>query len=320
MTSAIQAMRAPYLVIDDFLPAEVAARMRGDIERHFSDPASHRPDTHQVWNYWYVPGLYTYLRTAPEKVLQHADVELFMEVLTSWSTSRLGLRHATWPYLSLYLSGCRQNLHNDTGNGDFAFVYSLTRNDRRSSGGETIVLHEGDLFRRHVATPGAGRNLFDAIEPRFNRLVVFDDRLVHGVERVEGSMDPLEGRFVLHGHLRADGPTIAGALTAAQVNSAVKEVWSEFLKVATARARLYHGPIVLRFQVAAAGQVESCAVLMDSVTAAEASDVDWPSLANQLVALLSRHRFPQADGPTVVIQPFLFGDPPKAQGSGNSSR
>jgi hypothetical protein len=125
---------------------------------------------------------------------------------------------------------------------------------------------------------------------------------------------------MLHGHLRADGLTIAGALTAAQVKSAVGEIWGEFLKAALARTRLYHGPIVLRFQVAASGQVESCAVLMDRVTAAEASDVDWPSLANQLVATLSRHRFPQADGPTVVIQAFLFGDVPSSQGSGNSSR
>ena len=133
-------------------------------------------------------------------------------------------------------------------------------------------------------------------------------------------MDPIEGRFVLHGHLRADGPTIAGALVAAQVNTSIAQIWSEFLNAAAARARLYHGPIALRFQVAASGQVESCAVLMDRVTAAEASDVEWSSLANQLVATLSRHRFPQADGPTVVIQPFLFGDVPNAQGSGNSSR
>ena len=93
-TSALQTMRAPCLVVDDFLPAAVAAQMRGAIERHFADPANHRPDSHQIWNYWYVPGLYTYLRTAPEKVLPRTDVELFMEVLSSWSTSRLGLRQA----------------------------------------------------------------------------------------------------------------------------------------------------------------------------------------------------------------------------------
>ena len=204
--------------------------MRDAIERHFAEPARHRPDSHQVWNYWFVPGLYTYLRTAPEKILQRGDVELFMEVLSSWSTSRLGLCQATWPYLSLYVGGCRQNLHNDSSNGAFAFVYSLTRNERKTTGGETIVLHEGDPFRRNLATPQAGRGLFDAIEPRFNRLVVFDDRLVHGVERVEGSMDPVEGRFVLHGHLRADGPMVAGALSVDQVNAAIAHVWSEFLK------------------------------------------------------------------------------------------
>ena len=170
------------------------------------------------------------------------------------------------------------------------------------------MLHEGDPVRRHVAMPQAGRGLFDAIEPRFNRRVVFDDRLVHGVERVEGSMDPVEGRFVLHGHLRADGPVIAGALSAGQVTTAIAQVWSDFFKAAAARTRLYHGPIALRFQVAASGQVEGCAALMDRVTAREASDVGWSSLSDELVATLRRHRFPQSDGPTVVIQPFLFGD------------
>jgi hypothetical protein len=305
---AIQTMRAPYLVIDDFLPVEVAARLRADIERHFSEPAGHRPDTHQVWNYWYVRELYTYLRTAPEKVLRRDDVELFMDVLSSWSVSRLGLRQASWPYLSLYVAGCRQNLHNDSRNGQFAFVYSLTRNERKTSGGETIVVHEGDLFRRHVALAQAGRGFFDMIEPRFNRLVVFDDRLVHGVERVDGSMDPVEGRFVLHGHLRADGPVVAGALTEQQVDTAFNDIQADFLKASAARARLYHGPVVLRFQVDAAGRVETCDVLMDRVVATDATDVSWPALSKVLVASVLAHRFPQASGPTVVIQPFLFGN------------
>ena len=112
----------------------------------------------------------------------------------------------------------------------------------------------------------------------------------------------------LHGHLRADGPMIAGALSAEQVDAAVDQVWSEFLKAAAARARLYHGPIALRFEVAASGQVEACTALMDRVTAREASDVGWSTLSDELVATVCRHRFPQANGPTVVIQPFLFGE------------
>jgi len=150
--------------------------------------------------------------------------------------------------------------------------------------------------------------------------VVFDDRMPHAVERVEGSMDPLEGRFVLHGHLRADGPVIAGALSVEQVAAGIDAIWKQFVAAAAARVRLYHGPIALRFQVAPSGQVETCAVLMDRVTATEATDAGWSSLLDQLVATVSRYRFAQADGPSVVIQPFLLGEVPTAQGSGNSSR
>src|SRR5579872_5211186 len=80
-SQAIQTLRAPHLVVDDFLPAEVAAELRADIERHFANLGRHDPATHQVWNYWFVPGLYTYLRTQPEKILQRANVQLFMDVL-----------------------------------------------------------------------------------------------------------------------------------------------------------------------------------------------------------------------------------------------
>ena len=37
------------------------------------------------------------------------------------------------------------------------------------------------------------------VEPRFNRLTVFDGRYPHGVRPVEGTRDPLKARLVLHG-------------------------------------------------------------------------------------------------------------------------
>ena len=63
---------APLIVVDGFLPPELALEMRRDIETHFAKPEGHRPETHQVWNYWFVPDSYTYLRTAPEKVIERA--------------------------------------------------------------------------------------------------------------------------------------------------------------------------------------------------------------------------------------------------------
>jgi hypothetical protein len=60
---------APVIVVDGFLPDHLAVAMRRDIEAHFANPHTHRPETHQVWNYWHVPDLYTYLRTSPERVI-----------------------------------------------------------------------------------------------------------------------------------------------------------------------------------------------------------------------------------------------------------
>jgi hypothetical protein len=78
-------------VVDNFLPRELAASMRADIDAHFSAPFQQRADTHQVWNYWFVPQTYTYLRTQPEKVIQRARVERFMSQLGAWSSETLGL-------------------------------------------------------------------------------------------------------------------------------------------------------------------------------------------------------------------------------------
>jgi len=112
-----------------------------------------------------VPNLYTYLRTSPEKVIRREYVEQFMRSLEIWSGKNLGMNRVGYPYLSLYVDGCRQALHNDAKNGRFAFVYSLTRNERKTIGGETIVLHEGDPFRTKLKTPAAGRNFYTCIEP-----------------------------------------------------------------------------------------------------------------------------------------------------------
>jgi hypothetical protein len=62
-------LRVPYVVVDDFMPPKVALEMRATAEMHFGNPYRHSLKTHANWDYWYVPGLYTYLRTDPAKVL-----------------------------------------------------------------------------------------------------------------------------------------------------------------------------------------------------------------------------------------------------------
>lgn len=48
------------------------------------------------------------------------------------------------------------------------------------------------------------------VEPRFNRLIVFDGRYPHGVRMVEGTRDPVKARAVLHGWFTEPAPFFDG--------------------------------------------------------------------------------------------------------------
>jgi hypothetical protein len=295
------------MVVDNFLPREFAAAMRADIDSHFATPFQHHPDTHQVWNFWFVPQTYTYLRTQPEKVIQRASVERFMGQLRAWSSETLGLARLSWPYLSLYISGCRQGLHNDAKNGRFGFVYSLTRDERRSTGGETLIMRRGDPFLRNLRKASAGSALYELVEPRFNRLVVFDDRMVHGVQLVEGSMDPLEGRFVLHGHIEESAPIVTGPMPPEQVLRGLRSVLEPFDRQFADQARHYDGPLVLRFTISAEGRVNSLRVILDRVFAEHEGDAGWNAITGKLLEHLGAVVFPAGYGETSVTLPLRFG-------------
>ena len=305
---------APLIVIDGFLPVELALQMRRNIDEHFANPHLHRAETHQVWNYWFVPELYTYLRASPEKVIGHDRVTAFHSALRNWSTATLGMANVTWPYLSLYVGGCRQGWHNDSLNGRFGFVYSLTRDLRRTIGGETLVQRESDPFRGNLTQPQAGRGFYETVEPRFNRLVVFDDRLPHAVERIDGSMDPVEGRFVIHGHLSEGGMIIEGALPGAAIAGPVGDLLRRFHDEAAAAAVLYHGPLILRLQIKESGGVADCTVLLDRVMHPDPGHADWERLRARLVDRFQGTTFPPAAGETLLILPISFGKLPAGSG------
>lgn len=298
------ALRAPHMAVDEFLPRSVADEMRGAIDAHFEEPYRHRSDTHQIWNYWYVPDLYTYLRTRPEKVIPPALAKRFHDALSHWARETLGMAGVTWPFLSLYIDGCQQGLHNDSTNGRFGYVYSLTWDDRKTIGGETIVLREGDLFRSNMTNGSAGMTLYDLIPPRFNRLAIFDDRMPHGVQRVEGAMDPLEGRFVLHGHISEGGPIVQGPLSDEAVAAALDEQLGAHI-AALSRQGCLHGPLVLRIAIAPAGDVRSVVPLVDRLARFDGgpSGDDVAEIVNMAAAM----RFPSADAATYVNAPLMIG-------------
>jgi Rps23 Pro-64 3,4-dihydroxylase Tpa1-like proline 4-hydroxylase len=300
-----QPIAAPFFTVDDFLPRGEAQRLRGEIEAHFAEPQEHTPERHQVWNYWYVPQLYTYLRTSPEKVIAASLVRRFYETLSVFAREIVGLGYVTWPHLSLYVDGCEQQLHNDSANGRLGYVYSLTRDTRKTIGGETILLKEGDGFRSNLERPAAGWGLYDLIEPSFNRLALFDDRMPHGVRRVDGSMDPLEGRFVLHGHISESGPFAAGPISAAAIDETVAAALAPLHAELEAGAAAPHGPLTLRLTIAASGRIEQLQTMLNRVVRADGGSVD--AVVEGALAIVSGLRWPRGTSATQAVVPILFG-------------
>ncbi len=79
-----------------------------------------------VWDYWHVPGQYTYFRTFGERYFPDALTAALMERLRGWGTEVLGCGSVTAPWLSYYIDGCVQELHCDVPHGPWAYVLSLT--------------------------------------------------------------------------------------------------------------------------------------------------------------------------------------------------
>jgi hypothetical protein len=301
------AIRAPYLIIDDFMPSTEAEKMRAAIEAHFGNPYDHSAKTHMIWNYWHVPKLYTYLRSLPEIVVGPQLSEAFKTLLLTWTSETLGLAGTKPSYISLYVDGCRQSQHNDAKNGRFGFVYSLTKNLRKTSGGETLIWREDDYFATRMHRACASDAFFDSIEPRFNRLLVFDDRLPHAVQLVEGNMDPLEGRVVIHGHVMEGGPVVRGPVPHETVSRIADQLADEYARALGNSITIYHGPASVRFTVRPDGSVADAHILLDRVRRLPGEGPRVQEMLAELVGRISRLWFPACSEETTITLPFGFG-------------
>jgi hypothetical protein len=288
-------------VINDFF--DEAETMREILDARFKDPYTDSIP----WYYFCDPSMYTYLRAAPQAVFPKEVFNRFMDRLRMWCIENLGLTPMHLPYLHLMVNGCRLGLHSDFHNGAFGYVYSLTRWDqRRFSGGETLLLRDGiPSYKKHHVH---GDVLYELIPAKFNQLLVFDDRIVHATPTVEGSMDPLDGRIAMVGHIRAMSPVVRGALREADVRGVILEALPH-LRDRVRSYRDVQGTASYRLAVAPAGVVESVTMLTDNVltpvTGYGPSDSVGAvkSLIQQAIAAL---RFPASDGRSTVIVPVLI--------------
>jgi hypothetical protein len=294
---------APWHALDAF--SDRAEAMRADIDAHLGDPYGHA-ERHQVWDYWYVPDSYTYLRTRPERVLAETLVRAFVQRLRQFALARLGLSTVTHPYLSLYVNGCSQTQHNDAHNGAVAYVFSLTRWTERSfTGGETLIYRQQDYWRDGgFRRSGASTTFYELVPAVFNRLVLFDDRMVHAVPEVHGSMDPRQGRIVLHGHLKAGGMLLQGGAGAAALPE-LSRLRSTLQGLLQADGGAHSGVLTLACGVTADGRIGPPTTLLDRIFDAGGRQVAWPGLVAAAEALAGT-RLPAASSSGRLTLPLVL--------------
>ena len=283
----------------------------------------------------HVPGQYTLLRTpaqdffdpklfrraplrsdaarrqlAPDAACHVACCSKLEEALLSYGREALGCAGISPIWLSYYVSGCRQELHADVPHGPWAFVLSLTPEQRTFTGGETMVLqpHVLDYFRdfdpsRVVEAP----QLLELVAPEFNRLTVFDARFPHGVRVVEGVSAPTAARVVLHGWFTPPAPFFEGGLGEEEareaLEAALEPLYRELEQLPPAL-----GILTVRLRIKRRGGAPADVTpLSDTLVPVPPADSDARA---QLLEAVQRNldaaRFPAAAKDTRITLPFVF--------------
>ncbi len=237
-------MTKQFIVIDRFYG--YAAQLRQTFAARFADPLTAH-NGRFVWDYWHVPGEYTHLRTPAFAFFPPKMYQAFHRYLVEWGRVNLGCHDISPPWLSCYVEGCRQNAHTDVPHGPLAFVYSLTPRQLSFTGGETFI-HQGS---KKMLIPS-----------RFNRLLVFNPALRHGVKLVRGTHDPRLGRLVVHGWFVNPRPFWYGPLTAVQISRGIEAGLSPALK---GELKLGRGLLSLRLSVDRQGRVRALKTLVNTL-------------------------------------------------------
>ena len=295
-----------FATIDRFAPPQAKA-LRAELDARFADPRKASADRF-VWDYWHVPGQYTALRTPAWTYFSAAQYQRFHRRLVEWGRQNLGCHDVSPPWLSVYVEGCRQELHGDLPHGPFAFVFSLTRwQGRPFTGGETLIVRDEVLDFWHSFTSIRSveePDLLRSIEPRFGRLTVFDPRLPHGVREVRGTHDPRLGRAVIHGWFVQPRPFYTGPLRGAEVEAHLAEL-GPFIQQLTAALPLA-GLVSFRLDITAAGQVRAATVLADTTRVPAHQEAARRRALLSLRRHLATWRFSRRARPSQLTLPLVF--------------
>lgn len=287
---------------DEFYPE--ALQMRRLIDEHFTESsARHLPFSKRgIWNYWFIPTLYTYFRAEPWLLFGPEMFDAFMAYLGAFAARQFGLIIPTKPFISMYVNGCGQNIHNDFGNGRLAYVFSLTNwAERRFLGGETFVYKTADRAAENVFRSTGGWGWYDFIDPLFNRLALFDDRLPHAVNFVQGTMDPLDARFALHGHM--EEPDFIAHIEGGLQGADLRREYAQMKESVGNLFRFYglDGFVSLELQVDGSGRFTDITLRAMQLLAKTKAAREPAQAVADAREIIARIGWPQAQGPSKLV-------------------
>ncbi len=298
-------MARDVLIVDRFAPE--AAKLRAAFDARFANPRGTGADRF-VWDYWHVPGQYTALRTPAWTYFPKQVYAQFHNRLVAWGRETLGCHDVSPPWLSLYVEGCRQELHGDLPHGPWAFVFSLTRwRDRTFRGGETLLVRDEvlDFWHDFASVRGVEEGeLIRSVEPKFDRLTVFDPRIPHGVRQVTGTHDPREGRLVVHGWFVQPRPFVRGPLPARVLAQRIADLtgrlgsWLGALPIA--------GLYSVAFDIDRRGGVSRVRALSDTTRVPRADEPARKRLVRKIREDIMGWRFGPQRGASSVTLPLVF--------------
>ncbi|HVY60720.1 MAG TPA: 2OG-Fe(II) oxygenase, partial [Planctomycetota bacterium] len=204
---------------------------------------------------------------------------------------------------------CRQEMHADLPHGPWAFVFSLTRWAGRSfKGGETLLLRNEvlDFWSDFVSERSVEEEaIIRQVEPKFNRLTVFDPRIPHGVRRVEGTHDPRESRLVIHGWFVQPRPFVEGPLAAPALQSRIDELVGKIGEILGGKIAPA-GTLAFGFNVGGDGKVAALRLLSDTTRVPATEEEERKRFVRAVTAAIKALSFPRTHGTSHVTLPLVF--------------
>ncbi|MBC7742415.1 MAG: hypothetical protein H7061_09470 [Bdellovibrionaceae bacterium] len=282
-----------------------------NLRQEFVDNFKNSKSTHAkrfVWDYWYDEDQYHLIRTPAFHYFTKKLYQDFHSHLVQWGRENLGCHDISPPWLSYYIDGCYQNLHSDVPHGPWAFVYSLTPNEKEFRGGETLILKDRTLnywSQFNEKHEYEYKSFVELIPSKMNQLIVFDPRYPHGVSEVKGTRDPLKSRLVMHGWFVNPRPYVVGGLKTAQVQKALAPAF-QLLSDVLSQIDLLNGTVSIRLQIDKAGRVTQYRLLTSTVISLSHVKADELYLQKELKSIFASTLFPKSLQPSLITIPLLF--------------